>query len=132
MEGISSDLEQKQREEVLRDFKARNTRVLVATDVLSRGIDIKDIDLIINFDAPGDAEDYVHRVGRTARAKATGVALTLINPDDMYKFRKIEQLIGNEVIKLPLPADLGNGPEWNERPERQYSGQRKNYRRKSR
>ncbi len=116
VEGISSDLEQKQREEVLRDFKARNTRVLVATDVLSRGIDIKDIDLIINFDAPGDAEDYVHRVGRTARAKATGVALTLINPDDMYKFRKIEQLIGNEVIKLPLPADLGNGPEWNERP----------------
>ncbi len=132
VEGISSDLEQKQREEVLRDFKARNTRVLVATDVLSRGIDIKDIDLIINFDAPGDAEDYVHRVGRTARAKATGVALTLINPDDMYKFRKIEQLIGNEVIKLPLPADLGNGPEWNERAVRQYSGQHKNYKRKSR
>ncbi len=130
VEGISSDLEQKEREEVLRRFMARKTRVLIATDVLSRGIDIKDIDLIINYDAPGDAEDYVHRVGRTARAKATGVALTLINPDDMYKFRKIEQLIGNEVIKLPLPAGLGAGPEWNIRPKRQFSGPGRNFRNK--
>ncbi len=132
VEGISSDLEQREREEVLRQFKARKTRVLVATDVLSRGIDIKDIDLIINFDAPGDAEDYVHRVGRTARARATGVALTLINPDDMYKFRKIEELIGNKVIKLPIPPELGEGPEWSERPKRQYSGSRKSFRRKPR
>ncbi len=129
--GISSDLEQKDREDVLRQFVARKTRVLVATDVLSRGIDIKDIDLIINFDAPGDAEDYVHRVGRTARAEATGVALTLISPDDMYKFRKIEQLIGSEVIKLALPPDLGDGPEWSDNLRRPYSNQKHQYRRKS-
>ena len=74
--GISSDLEQKEREEVLSQFKARSIRVLVATDVMSRGIDIKDINLVINFDVPHDAEDYVHRVGRTARADKTGVALS--------------------------------------------------------
>lgn len=130
VEGISSDLEQKQREEVLRGFMARKTRILVATDVLSRGIDIKDIDLIINYDAPGDAEDYVHRVGRTARARATGVALTLINPDDMFKFRKIEQLIGNEVMKLPLPPEIGNGPEWSDKPKRSFRKPSGKYRRK--
>ncbi|HYW97199.1 MAG TPA: C-terminal helicase domain-containing protein, partial [Bacteroidales bacterium] len=129
--GISSDLEQKQREDVLRQFMARKTRVLVATDVLSRGIDIKDIDLIINFDAPGDAEDYVHRVGRTARARATGVALTLVNPDDMYKFRKIEQLIGSEVMKLPVPADIGTGPEWTNNPKRPYSKPRRSFNKRS-
>ncbi|GAH02476.1 unnamed protein product, partial [marine sediment metagenome] len=85
VQGISSDLEQKQREEVLSQFKARKTRVLVATDVLSRGIDIKDINLIINYDAPKDAEDYVHRVGRTARVDKTGVAITLVNEEDMFR-----------------------------------------------
>ena len=112
VQGISSDLEQKEREEVLMKFKARQTRIIVATDVLSRGIDIKDINLVINFDVPGDAEDYVHRVGRTARANTTGIALTLINEDDMRKFSQIEQLIENEVFKAPLPPDLGEGPEW--------------------
>jgi len=113
VEKISSDLTQREREEVLSRFKGRQTRVLVATDVLSRGIDIKDINLIINFNVPEDAEDYVHRVGRTARADATGVALTLVNQDDMYRFHKIEQLIEREVIKIPLPAELGEGPAWN-------------------
>jgi ATP-dependent RNA helicase RhlE len=112
VEGISSDLEQSEREEVLMRFKSRRTRVLVATDVLSRGIDIKEINIIINYDAPGDAEDYVHRVGRTARADATGLALTLINEDDMYRFHKIEQLIGREVMKLNVPDEIGPGPEW--------------------
>lgn len=112
VEGISSDLEQKDREEMLRKFRARQISILVATDVLSRGIDIKDINLIINFDVPGDAEDYVHRVGRTARANTTGIALTLINEDDMYKFQQIESLIENEVFKAPLPPELGEGPEW--------------------
>jgi superfamily II DNA/RNA helicase len=112
VEPISSDLEQTEREKVLQGFKARRTRILVATDVLSRGIDIKEINLIINFDVPHDAEDYVHRVGRTARADATGVALTLISDKDMGKFQQIEQLIEREVIKLPLPNDLGEGPEW--------------------
>lgn len=110
--AISSDLEQDKREDVLRSFRSKKTKVLVATDVLSRGIDIKEIDLVINFDVPGDAEDYVHRVGRTARADATGMALTLINEDDMYKFHKIEQLIETEIRKLPLPNDLGEGPNW--------------------
>jgi superfamily II DNA/RNA helicase len=113
VEPISSDLEQTDREKVLQGFKARRTRILVATDVLSRGIDIKEINLIINFDVPHDAEDYVHRVGRTARADATGVALTLVNDKDMGKFQQIEQLIEREVIKLPLPEGLGQGPDWN-------------------
>ncbi len=112
VEGISSDLEQNRREEVLRGFRSKQTRALVATDVLSRGIDIKDIDIVINYDVPGDAEDYVHRVGRTARAASTGLAITLINEDDMYKFSRIEALIGKEVDKLPLPDDLGEGPIW--------------------
>lgn len=110
VKGISSDLEQKEREEVLRSYKSKKTRVLVATDVLSRGIDIKDINLVINFDVPKQAEDYVHRVGRTARAETTGVALTLINPDDMQKFHHIEKLIEREVPKIALPQELGDAP----------------------
>ena len=113
VQGISSDLEQSDREDVLMKFKAKRVRMLVATDVLSRGIDIKDINLVINFDVPNDAQDYVHRVGRTARANTTGVALTMINPDDMYKFHQIEQLIETTVPKAPLPANLGEAPEWN-------------------
>jgi superfamily II DNA/RNA helicase len=104
VEGISSDLEQKERENTLQRFRSRKTRVLVATDVLSRGIDIKDINLVINFDTPSDAEDYVHRIGRTARAEATGVAITLVNRMDIPKMQRIEKLIGYEVFKAPLPA----------------------------
>ena len=112
VEGISSDLEQNQREEVLLRFRSKHTRVLVATDVLSRGIDIKDINFVINYDVPGDAEDYVHRIGRTARADTKGVALTLINEDDMYKFDRIEKLIERKVQRVKLPEALGDGPEW--------------------
>ena len=124
--GISSDLEQKEREEVLMAFRARQIRVLVATDVLSRGIDVKDINLVINFDVPNDAEDYVHRIGRTARASATGVALTFINEDDMYKFRQIEALIEQDVYKIPLPPGMGDVPEWN--PESFTKKKRNNFR----
>jgi len=106
VEGISSDLVQKEREEVLLRFRARRTRVLVATDVMSRGIDIKDINLVVNFDAPADAEDYVHRVGRTARAETTGVAITLVNKIDMQKLQRIEKLIGSKIYRAPLPAFL--------------------------
>ncbi|RLD78738.1 MAG: ATP-dependent helicase [Bacteroidetes bacterium] len=123
--GISSDLKQSEREEVLRKFRARQVRVLVATDVMSRGMDIKDINLVINYDAPQDAEDYVHRVGRTARAETTGIALTLVNKDDMYKLKKIEGLIEKEIIKIPLPAELGIGPEWDpraQRPNKRHGG----------
>lgn len=125
VEAMSSDLEQSERNQVMNRFKARNTRVLVATDVLSRGIDIKDINLIVNYDVPGDAEDYVHRVGRTARADTTGVALTMINPDDMDKFMRIEKLIEREITKLPPPPELGKGPGWD--PGNGKSNKKKNY-----
>lgn len=111
-EAISSDLEQNEREEVLLGFRSKRIRILVATDVMSRGIDVKDINLVVNYDVPQDAEDYVHRVGRTARADSTGVALTLVNEDDMYKFHQIEELIEREVFKIPMPDHLGTGPEW--------------------
>ncbi len=128
VEGISSDLEQEERENVLSRFRAKRTRVLIATDVISRGIDIKDIHLIINYDVPQDAEDYVHRVGRTARAKATGVALTLINNDDMFRFKRIEKLIETEIIKLPIPPEIGESPEWKTKPINKYP--KKNFKRK--
>ncbi len=124
VESISSDLEQREREDVLMRFKSRETRVLVATDVLSRGIDIKDIDLVINYDAPQDAEDYVHRVGRTARAAATGIALTLVNQADMATFHKIEKLIDQVVIKLPVPPELGESPKWELKPRHKPANKR--------
>ncbi len=111
-EGLHGDLSQQKRDTVVRQFKEGTIDILVATDVLSRGIDIKDINLVINFDVPGDAEDYVHRIGRTARADTTGVAITLINPDDMRKFSRIEKLIERDILKTPLPAELGEGPVW--------------------
>lgn len=109
--GISSNLEQDQREELLQGFRSKRIRIVVATDVMSRGIDIKDINLVINFDAPFDAEDYVHRVGRTARANTKGEAITLVNEKDMRKLVKIEKLIGSEINRLKLPETLGEGPE---------------------
>jgi superfamily II DNA/RNA helicase len=110
VKAIHSDLEQKEREEVLRDFTSRKTQVLVATDILSRGIDIEGIDLVINYDVPRDAEDYVHRIGRTARAQSTGVAITFINEKDQRSFKKIEDFLGKEIFKSPLPPHLGKGP----------------------
>ncbi|MDO9185939.1 MAG: DEAD/DEAH box helicase [Bacteroidia bacterium] len=108
--AIHSDLDQPEREEVLRNFRSKKLQILVATDILSRGIDIEDIGLVINYDVPGDAEDYIHRIGRTARAAATGVALTFINEYDQQKFLQIETLLESEVKKLPLPESLGIGP----------------------
>jgi ATP-dependent RNA helicase RhlE len=117
--GIQSDLEQKEREDVLRDFKNRKYQILVATDIIARGIDIDSIDLVINFDVPHDAEDYVHRVGRTARAETEGVAITLITPKDQSDFKKIEELIESEVYKIPVPEELGEAPVYN---PKTYSG----------
>ena len=114
--AVSSDLVQKEREAALRKFKSKQLKILVATDVLSRGIDIKEINLVINYDVPGDAEDYVHRVGRTARADTSGLALTFVNEEDMYKFQRIERLIEMEIHKLPIPKEIGKSPEWNPRP----------------
>lgn len=110
VEGISSDLDQKERERMLIRFSTRKSRVLVATDVLSRGIDIKDINMVINYDAPSDAEDYVHRVGRTARAEKTGVAVTLINKSDLIKMQRIEKLIGQKINLVSLPDSLVKKP----------------------
>ena len=110
--GMSSDLEQKEREEVLRSFRSRKTRILVATDVMSRGIDIKEINLVINYDCPSNAEDYVHRVGRTARSDAKGMAITLVNTKDMRRLSDIESLIGYEIERIKLPEHLGEPPEW--------------------
>ena len=110
--GISSDLKQEEREEVMSKFRAKKIRILVGTDVISRGIDIKDINMVINYDCPNDPEDYVHRIGRTARASTTGIAYTFINPDDMRRFQGIEKLIEKEVAKIALPEVLGKGPEW--------------------
>lgn len=111
-QGVSSNLEQEEREEVLRGFRSKRTRILVATDVMSRGIDIKEINLVINYDAPRDAEDYVHRIGRTARANTKGEAYTLINQKDMPKLSRIERLIEMEIQRVAIPEELGATPEW--------------------
>ena len=110
--AMHSDLEQAEREQVLLDFRNRKLRILVATNVVSRGIDIDDIDLVINYDVPQDPEDYVHRVGRTARASKTGQAITFISDKDMREFGRIERLIGYPVEKMPLPQGFGHGPEY--------------------
>ncbi|MBT4774903.1 MAG: DEAD/DEAH box helicase [Crocinitomicaceae bacterium] len=101
--GISSDLEQSEREEVLRNFKAKKFRIIVATDVISRGIDIKGINLVINYNVPKAPEDYVHRIGRTARANTTGVALTLVNSKEKGGLKRIEKLIENSIYTMPYP-----------------------------
>lgn len=119
---ISSDLEQKEREKALSQFKSKKVQILVATDILARGIDIKEISLVINYDVPNDAEDYVHRIGRTARADSTGVALTLISDKDQYKFKMIEDLIEQTVAKAPNPPEVGEGPEYNPGSRKRRSG----------
>lgn len=107
---IHSDLDQTQREEVLLGFAAKRTPILVATDILSRGIDIDQIELVINYDVPPDGEDYVHRIGRTARAATTGSAITLVNQEDFIKIRRIEKLIGSTIEKAVVPTALGETP----------------------
>ncbi len=113
VKAFHSDLEQAEREEIMRDFKGKRLRVLIGTDILSRGIDVDGISLVVNYDAPGDPEDYIHRIGRTARASKAGVAITFINQRDQVKFSHIEALMGYEVIKMPLAPELGPGPEYN-------------------
>jgi ATP-dependent RNA helicase RhlE len=109
---IHSDLQQDSRGEILMKFKSRQLPVLVATDILSRGVDIDNIDLVINFDVPHDGEDYVHRIGRTARAQAEGCAYTLISVKEQKKFQTIEKLLGKEIPKMKVPAELGEQPEY--------------------
>jgi superfamily II DNA/RNA helicase len=122
VEAIHSDLDQAKREEVLRSFTSKRLPILVATDILSRGIDIDHIDLVINFDVPNDGEDYVHRIGRTARAETDGTAYTFITEKEQNKFAAIEQLLGKTVTKTPLPEQLGPGPEYHPRQRRGGGG----------
>ena len=109
--AFHSDLEQKEREAIMLDFKNSKIDVLIGTDVLSRGIDVEGIDLVINYDAPQDPEDYVHRIGRTARAASTGTAITLVNNKDRRKLANIERLIEKQIARIPLPEALGKAPE---------------------
>ena len=109
--AMHSDLEQKERDEVMLDFRNNKVDILVATDIVSRGIDVDDIPLVINYDVPRDAEDYVHRIGRTARAENEGEAITLVSPEDKNFFNKIERFLQKSIDRLPLPSSLGEAPD---------------------
>lgn len=109
---MHSDLTQQERDDVMYQFKTGHKDVLIATDIVSRGIDIDDISMVINYDVPRDCEDYVHRIGRTARADRDGIAITFVNDKDMYLFNKIESFIEKTIDKTPLPEGLGKGPEY--------------------
>lgn len=109
--AFHSDLEQKEREAIMLDFKNDKLNVLIGTDVLSRGIDVTGIDLVINYDAPQDPEDYIHRIGRTARAATTGTAITLVNGKDKRRLANIEKLIERQIDRMPLPEHLGEAPK---------------------
>jgi superfamily II DNA/RNA helicase len=115
---MHSDLSQAERDEAMYRFKAGQTDVLVATDIVARGIDIDDIRLVINYDVPTDSEDYVHRIGRTARADRDGEAITFVSDTDIYRFQSIEHFLGKEVEKMPLPEGLGDAPEYVKRPKK--------------
>ena len=126
---MHSDLEQVQREAVMHDFKAGRINILVATDIVARGIDIDDIRLVINFDVPHDSEDYVHRIGRTARANNDGVALTFVSEKEQSNFKSIENFLEKEIYKIPIPTELGEAPEYKPRSyskRRNFKGKRNN------
>ena len=115
---MHSDLEQAERDEILYKFKSGQIDVLVATDIVARGIDIDDIAMVINFDVPHDPEDYVHRIGRTARAQRDGIAITFVAEDEIYSFKQIEKFLGREVEKVALPEGLGEAPDYNAAPSK--------------
>lgn len=127
---IHSDLDQQQREAVMNRFRSRQIRVLVATDIISRGIDVEDIDMVINYNVPHDAEDYIHRIGRTARAKAAGTAVTLIGEKEQREFIAIEKLLGSQVIKSAVPAELGEvSPAYRPMAKKKFIRKKKSFRR---
>lgn len=133
--AMHSDLEQNQREEVIRQFKNGRIHVLVATDIVARGIDIEDIQMVINYDVPHDVEDYVHRIGRTARAGGEGIAITFVAEKEQHKFSAIEKFIEKEIPKAQLPASLGEGPAYSPirkgkgNPNRNKGGKKRFYKR---
>lgn len=111
--AMHSDLEQAEREKVMLDFKNNKISVLVATDIVARGIDIEDIGMVLNYDVPHDPEDYIHRIGRTARANAEGLAITFVSEREQGKFHRIEKFLEKEIYKIPLPPALGEAPAYN-------------------
>ena len=125
---MHSDLEQAQREVVMYEFKAGRINILVATDIVARGIDIDDIRLVINFDVPHDSEDYVHRIGRTARANNDGVAITFVSEKEQTNFKNIENFLEKDIYKIPIPTELGETPEY--RP-RSFEKRESDYKRKN-
>jgi superfamily II DNA/RNA helicase len=125
---MHSDLSQAERDEVMYEFKASHIDVLVATDIVARGIDIDDISMVINYDVPHDSEDYVHRIGRTARADRDGVAVTFVNEKDIARFQQIEQFLQKEVEKNALPEGIGEGPEYKAARSRSGAGSRRSSR----
>lgn len=132
-EAFHSDLEQETREDIMVRFRGKSLPILVGTDVISRGIDVVGIDLVVNYDVPPDPEDYIHRIGRTARAETTGTAITFINDKDQQKFARIEALIGKEIPKIPLPEGFAEAPIYNPKSKRSFnpSWKNKNFKKKS-
>lgn len=120
---MHSDLDQTQRNHIMHEFRNNRVNILVATDIVSRGIDIDDISLIINYDVPHDVEDYVHRIGRTARASAKGMSITFVSEEEQYKFKQIEDFLEKDIYKIPMPAELGEAPEY--KPELHRYGHKK-------
>lgn len=123
--AMHSDLTQQERDAIMYEFRNHRINVLIATDIVSRGIDIDDIQLVINYDIPHDAEDYVHRIGRTARANRRGSALTFVTPSDVQSLKKIEHLIEKKIDELPLPEGCGERPELMSKPNNRRRNNRK-------
>ncbi|MDE6097465.1 MAG: DEAD/DEAH box helicase [Muribaculaceae bacterium] len=125
---MHSDLDQNRRDEVMHEFRNGRIDMLIATDILARGIDVDDIALVVNYDVPREAEDYVHRIGRTARAGAGGIAVTMVNERDMQRFGGIERFLGYEVPKRDIPEEYGKGPEYRpERSDRKQNARKQKY-----
>jgi superfamily II DNA/RNA helicase len=122
VKGFQSDLEQSEREEIMLAFKNKQLRILVATDIISRGIDVDGIDLVMNYDVPPDPEDYIHRIGRTARAETTGTAITFVGPRDQRRFKSIEDFLEREIPKKDLPEGFKPGPEYDPSKRSEGSG----------
>jgi superfamily II DNA/RNA helicase len=120
--AIHGNKSQSQREKALRIFKNGDVRILVATDVAARGLDIPNVSHVINFDAPKQYDDYVHRIGRTARANNDGCAITFVSETEQTRFKQIETFLGKDIYKLPVPEELGEGPVYAPRTSRKEGG----------
>lgn len=121
---MHSDLDQSQREEIMHEFRNSRINILIATDIVARGIDIDDIRLVINYDVPHDSEDYAHRIGRTARANNDGCAITFVSETEQTRFKQIENFLGKDIYKIPVPDELGEAPLYAPRVARKNNSQK--------